>query len=873
MWSTLGREAISLRYFHPGHDSSIVPGYLEYPMKNYLLLTLLLLCLTAASVGQTLSRVEVQFPSISSQTSVPFLVANVPPNSPVLAVCSFPANAVPCTNYTTTYQGNGAACPNGAQDTPSPNSATAACQPTGDAQGNIGFWIYAGKYDFTVCVALNCAGPYTVTPGSGGGSGTITGITTAASSGLMGGGTSGVLNLQLLDTCGQGQVLSSDEVSGWICTTIGGTGTVTGTGTQYTLAQWANPGGTGIGDSMVQQNSAGSQLTVNGNISSPQSGVIAGALVFPGGTSLPNFATACNGGPCTNSIGFLGPNSTSFTSNIFRFPSTGPTNGQTFIIGTCTTDPNQAGVQECPITYGAGGGGGGNTFQIEGSAITSTNTINLNHSIPAAASGFLNVTFATTTSGSLSSVSASVPITGAGANLLSTNPSLQPISTQPWCPLPTGEAGACANPFIYNNYPGVLTTGISGTTVTSTPGVQGGFKFWGLPGNPSTGGTANSSWNFVGFGSGVNTAANFTVTFPYNTGTLAESNIDNLWSTGQTIAGNLTLSGASSGSVTVGASATGSVLDLNGTNATVDTSGNANVQNLTVHGTCAGCGGGGGGAGGNGASSSVGLGVTLTNGSTYYVPIYGSYASALTSTNAGQTLGAVQEIISNPQVTTSVAPSSGGSLVVTLYDVTAAAQVGTPGNVSCTVAAAAHTCQDTTNTYTVPCAAGVCDIMAWQVVPTTHAVSSTNLTIGSEIGTSANNGYVFDANCNGAVGTATTTTYTFGKFGSGAGSGAATGGCNVTIAASVAAPIPATCTAQKMYVNAGAAGANSGSGVVTLYHNGSASTLTCTLGTGLTCNDTTHTVSITAGDTYYIGVLTNATGDTTASLKVAFLCQ
>ena len=745
--------------------------------------------------------------------------------------------------------------------------------------GSWNFYVAQGAcYDIVLSTGTGPVMPYPrsiagycVGTGGGGGGGTITGITTLSGSGLQGGGLSGTLNLALASSgCTANQVLVWSGTA-WVCTSVGGSGTVTGTGTQYTLASWTS--GTGIGNSMVQQNSAASQLTVNGNISSPQSGVIAGALVFPGGTSLPNFATACNGGPCTNSIGFLGPNSTSFTSNIFRFPSTGPTNGQTFIIGTCTTDPNQAGVQECPITYGAGGGGGGNTFQIEGSAITSTNTINLNHSIPAAASGFLNVTFATTTSGSLSSVSASVPITGAGANLLSTNPSLQPISTQPWCPLPTGEAGACANPFIYNNYPGVLTTGISGTTVTSTPGVQGGFKFWGLPGNPSTGGTANSSWNFVGFGSGVNTAANFTVTFPYNTGTLAESNIDNLWSTGQTIAGNLTLSGASSGSVTVGASATGSVLDLNGTNATVDTSGNANVQNLTVHGTCAGCGGGGGGAGGNGASSSVGLGVTLTNGSTYYVPIYGSYASALTSTNAGQTLGAVQEIISNPQVTTSVAPSSGGSLVVTLYDVTAAAQVGTPGNVSCTVAAAAHTCQDTTNTYTVPCAAGVCDIMAWQVVPTTHAVSSTNLTIGSEIGTSANNGYVFDANCNGAVGTATTTTYTFGKFGSGAGSGAATGGCNVTIAASVAAPIPATCTAQKMYVNAGAAGANSGSGVVTLYHNGSASTLTCTLGTGLTCNDTTHTVSITAGDTYYIGVLTNATGDTTASLKVAFLCQ
>lgn len=65
--------------------------------------------------------------------------------------------------------GAGIACPNGAQDTPNPGSLTAACQSTGDAQGNIGFWAPAGTYDYTVCIGYTCLGPYTVTLGGSGG--------------------------------------------------------------------------------------------------------------------------------------------------------------------------------------------------------------------------------------------------------------------------------------------------------------------------------------------------------------------------------------------------------------------------------------------------------------------------------------------------------------------------------------------------------------------------------------------------------------------------------------------------------------------------------------------------------------------------------
>jgi hypothetical protein len=132
---------------------------------------LVFFALQIAARAQNL-RYDAPFPSVSSQTSTPFLVANIPPNSPKLAVCSSPANATPCTNYVTTYTSAGASCPNGAQDTPQPQPS--ACQATGDAQGNIGFWAPAGKYDYTVCVSTNCYGPFTVTL-SANGAGTVNG--------------------------------------------------------------------------------------------------------------------------------------------------------------------------------------------------------------------------------------------------------------------------------------------------------------------------------------------------------------------------------------------------------------------------------------------------------------------------------------------------------------------------------------------------------------------------------------------------------------------------------------------------------------------------------------------------------------------------
>ena len=56
--------------------------------------------------------------------------------------------------------------------------------------------------------------------------GTITGVTTASGSGLIGGGTSGTLNISLLTSCANGQVLAWNG-SGWACASAGA-GTITG---------------------------------------------------------------------------------------------------------------------------------------------------------------------------------------------------------------------------------------------------------------------------------------------------------------------------------------------------------------------------------------------------------------------------------------------------------------------------------------------------------------------------------------------------------------------------------------------------------------------------------------------------------------------
>ena len=111
-------------------------------------------------------------------------------------------------------------------------------------------------------------------PGTG--NGTITGVTTANGSGLIGGGNSGTLNLSLTNSCGSKQVLQWSG-SAWGCANAG-TGTVTSVGTGSGLTGGPITGsGTlsiataGVSNSMLANPSltvsAGTALTGGGSVS------------------------------------------------------------------------------------------------------------------------------------------------------------------------------------------------------------------------------------------------------------------------------------------------------------------------------------------------------------------------------------------------------------------------------------------------------------------------------------------------------------------------------------------------------------------------------------------------------------------------------
>ncbi|HTW58651.1 MAG TPA: DNRLRE domain-containing protein [Terriglobales bacterium] len=104
--------------------------------------------------------------------------------------------------------------------------------------------------------------------------GTITGVTTAAGSGLTGGGTSGALNLSLTNGCAANQVLEWNG-SAWACAAVG-TGTITGVTAGTDLTGGGTTGNVTLSLNTSALNSTYAQLgaantftgnqTINGNV-------------------------------------------------------------------------------------------------------------------------------------------------------------------------------------------------------------------------------------------------------------------------------------------------------------------------------------------------------------------------------------------------------------------------------------------------------------------------------------------------------------------------------------------------------------------------------------------------------------------------------
>jgi len=109
-------------------------------------------------------------------------------------------------------------------------------------------------------------------PGSGGG---ITGITTAAGSGLIGGGTSGTLNLSLTNACAAKQVLQWSG-SAWACASAG-TGTITGVTAGTDLTGGGTSGNVTLSLNTTAINGLYAQLGAANTFTAPQTATIGGS--------------------------------------------------------------------------------------------------------------------------------------------------------------------------------------------------------------------------------------------------------------------------------------------------------------------------------------------------------------------------------------------------------------------------------------------------------------------------------------------------------------------------------------------------------------------------------------------------------------------
>lgn len=95
-------------------------------------------------------------------------------------------------------------------------------------------------------------------------------------------------------------------------------------------------------------------------------------------------------------------------------------------------------------------------------------------------------------------------------------------------------------------------------------------------------------------------------------------------------------------------------------------------------------------------------------------------------------------------------------------------------------------------------------------------------------------------------------------------------GCTST--QQVEPPMPFACTAKNLYARSLLGGAQASSGIVKIYKNNAATAVTCTMGTGTSCNDTTNSVTFAQGDLWSIRVLTGQATDTITNPRAMFQC-
>ena len=177
--------------------------------------------------------------------------------------------------------------------------------------------------------------------------GAITGINTAAGSGLSGGGSSGTLNLSLLKSCSSGQTLAWNGTA-WACKTVSGTGTVTSVNSGLGLkgGPITTSGTLSIDPTVVPQlttaNTFTGNQTMNGNVSAKQLVSTASTGTAPlqvaSTTQVANLNASLLGGLTAGSFAKL-------SSNIF----TGNQMIQSGMLGVNTTTPLSVSTLEADV--------------------------------------------------------------------------------------------------------------------------------------------------------------------------------------------------------------------------------------------------------------------------------------------------------------------------------------------------------------------------------------------------------------------------------------------------------------------------------------------------------------------------------------------
>jgi hypothetical protein len=187
------------------------------------------------------------------------------------------------------------------------------------------------------------------------GTGTITGVTTASSSGLTGGGTSGTLNLSLLNTCAASQVLQWNG-SGWACASAGA-GTITGVTAGTDLTGGGNSGSIALNldtskvPLLAAANTFTANQTVNGNVTatnvtatqSVSGGVVNATTGFDLGGNLFAFGSYANQNAFLGFAGNVTATGTNNTAGGYQALASNTTGNFNTAIGVATLTANGTG--------------------------------------------------------------------------------------------------------------------------------------------------------------------------------------------------------------------------------------------------------------------------------------------------------------------------------------------------------------------------------------------------------------------------------------------------------------------------------------------------------------------------------------------------